>query len=177
VGRHSSRVKVFFLDRIGASWEVEKARVDEHQYVLIVDDDERVRFVLSRALRALEDGYRVETARSGEEALRKAKMRPYDIVITDIAMPGVDGVEVTEAIKDLYPDTVMIWITARGRQRFRADGNRLGVFRCLEKPIGIAEIRQVVVDAADHAESLKRASSKSDRSARETERHPGRGQP
>jgi DNA-binding NtrC family response regulator len=128
--------------------------VDEHQRILVVEDDERVRFVLSRALRTLGNGYRVETAGSGEEALRKAKARPYDIVITDIVMPGLDSVEVTGTIKGLHPGTVVIWITARGCQRFWVNGNRLDVFRCLEKPIGIEEIRQVVLDAAEHVESL-----------------------
>ena len=123
------------------------------QRVLIVDDDERVLFVLSRALRALEDGYHIETARSAEEALQKAQARPYDILITDIVMPGMDGVELTETTKKLYPDMIVIWITAHGRYRFQSDGTRLNVYRCLEKPIKIAEIRQVVIDAAEHTKS------------------------
>lgn len=126
--------------------------MDERQYVLIVDDDERVLFVLSRALRMLEDGYRVETARSGEEALEKARERPYDVLVTDIVMPGMDGLELTEAIRDLHPDTEVIWITAHGRHRFQPDGERLDVRRYLEKPIGIAEIRQAVTDVLEHGE-------------------------
>jgi YesN/AraC family two-component response regulator len=127
--------------------------MDEHQYILIVDDDERVLFVLSQALRALEDGYCVETAQSGEEALEKALVRPYDILITDIVMPGMNGVELTEAIEDLHPDTRVIWITAHGRHRFRADSVRLHVHQYLEKPIRVAEIRQAVLDVAKQAES------------------------
>jgi len=126
--------------------------MDKRQDILLVDDDERVLFVLSRALRALENGYRVETARSGEEALEKAQARFYNILITDIVMPGMDGVELTEAIKGLYPDTVVIWITAHGSQRFQSNGKRLHVYQCLEKPIPIADIRQAVVDAAKYAE-------------------------
>jgi len=121
--------------------------MDECRYVLIVDDDERVLFVLSRALRALEDGYRIETAQSGEEALEKARARPYDVLVTDILMPGMDGVELTGAIKDLHPDTEVIWITAHGSYRFQLDGKRLKVYRYLEKPIDINEIRQAVLDA------------------------------
>lgn len=127
--------------------------MDERQHILVVDDDERVLFVLNRALRALKNGYRVETARSGEEALEKAKARPYDILITDIVMSGMDGVELTEAIRDLRPDTVVIWITAHGRHRLQPNGKRLHVHQCLEKPIKIAEIRQAVVNAAEHVES------------------------
>jgi CheY-like chemotaxis protein len=68
-------------------------------------------------------------------------------------MPGMDGVALTEAIRDLYPDTVVIWITAHGRRRFQADGTRLDVDQCLEKPIRIAKIRQAVMDAIEQAET------------------------
>ncbi len=127
--------------------------MDEHQCILIVDDDERVRFVLNRALLGLQEGYHVETAQSGDEALQKATARPYDIVITDIVMPGLDGVDLTEAIKHLYPDTVVIWITAHGRYRFQSDERRLDIYQCLEKPIPVAKIRQVVVGATGQAKS------------------------
>jgi two-component system response regulator YesN len=136
----------------GTSGMMEEARMDERRHVLIVDDDERVLFVLSRALRTLENEYHVETAPSSEEALQKAKARRPDIVVTDIVMPGMDGVELTEVIKDLHPDTEVIWITAYGRHRLQPDGERLDVHQCLEKPIGIAEIRQAVADAAEHGE-------------------------
>jgi CheY-like chemotaxis protein len=125
--------------------------MSESWYILVVDDDEHVLLVLSRALHALEDGYCVETARSGEEALEKARVRPYDILITDIVMPGMSGVELTEAFKDLHPDTIVIWITAYGRRRFRANAERLHVDQCLEKPIRIAQIRQAVVSAVEQA--------------------------
>ena len=127
--------------------------MDKRRDVLLVDDDERVLFVLGRALRALEDGYRVETALSGGEALKRAQARFYDILITDIMMPGMDGVELTEAIRRLYPETVVIWITAHGCHRFQSNEKRLRVHRCLEKPIRIADIRQAVVDAAECAEN------------------------
>jgi DNA-binding NtrC family response regulator len=126
--------------------------MNELQYILIVDDDERVLFVLSQALQRLGGGYRVEAVRSGEEALEKAKVRPYDILITDIVMPGMDGVELTEAFEELHSDTTVIWITAHGSYRFQADSERLNVYRCLEKPIRIAEIRRAVVDATGRAE-------------------------
>jgi DNA-binding NtrC family response regulator len=66
-------------------------------------------------------------------------------------MPGMNGVELTDAINDLYPDTAVIWITAHGRHRFQSDERRLHVYQCLEKPIQIADIRRVVADAAERA--------------------------
>jgi DNA-binding NtrC family response regulator len=121
--------------------------------ILIVDDDDRVLFVLDRALRALGNGYAVETAQSGEEALEKAEAKPYDILVTDIVMPGMSGVELTESIKDRHPDTAVIWITAHGYQCFQTNGDRLHIHQCLEKPIRIAEIRQTVLDAAESVKS------------------------
>jgi DNA-binding NtrC family response regulator len=144
------------------SMAIEMVGSDKPWRVLVVDDDERVLFVLSRALRALGDGYRVETAQSGKEALRKAIARPYDIVITDIVMLDMDGIELARAIKNLHADTVVIWITAYSRHRFQSDRRRLHVYRCLEKPLGVVEIRQAVLDAAGHAESSKGAANDSD---------------
>jgi len=123
--------------------------MNNHQYVLVVDDDEHVLFVLRRALRILENGYRIEIARSGEEALQKAQKRPYHILITDILMPGMNGVELTRAIKELYPATTVIWITAHGRERFQSDEEQLSVYECLEKPIRIDAIRQAVLRVAE----------------------------
>jgi DNA-binding NtrC family response regulator len=123
----------------------------ECQYVLIVDDDARVLFILNRALRALEDGHRrIETAQSGQEALEKALAKFYVVVITDIVMPGISGVELTAAIRDVHSDTTVIWITAHGCRRFETEREQLGVYRCLEKPVEIAKIRQVVLDALEH---------------------------
>jgi DNA-binding NtrC family response regulator len=123
----------------------------ECQYILIVDDDARVLFVLNRALRALENGHRcIETAQSGQEALEKVLAKFYVVVITDIVMPGISGVELTAAIKDAHSDTMVIWITAHGCHRFETEREQLGIYRCLEKPVQIAEIRQVALDALEH---------------------------
>jgi DNA-binding NtrC family response regulator len=122
------------------------------QYVLIVDDDARVLFVLNRALLALGDGYCVETAQNSQEALQKARAKFYAVVITDVVMPGVSGVELTAALKALHSETAVIWITAHGCHRLQAEREQLGVYRCLEKPIRITEIRRVVLDAFEHSE-------------------------
>ena len=131
--------------------------MDEHRYVLIVDDDARVLFVLNRALRVLENGYCIETAQNGQEALEKAQAKFYDVVITDIVMPGMSGVELTEAIKDLHSNTEVVWITAHGCHRLQAEREQLGVYRCLEKPIRITQIRQVVLDVLEHQEKQSRS--------------------
>ena len=120
--------------------------MSEHR-ILVVDDDERVLFVLRRTLLAFQNGYEIVTAQDGREALNKAKESPFDLLITDLKMPGVDGVTLTQAIRDLNSDTVVVWITAYGCTRVSDEATRLSVHECLEKPLRIDEIRRVVREA------------------------------
>jgi DNA-binding NtrC family response regulator len=120
--------------------------------ILIVDDDERVLWVLHDALARMEDGYEVVTAQSGREALHEFGEQPFDLVITDLRMPGMDGVELTRAIRALDPGAAVIWITAYGSHEVRGETVRLAVYDCLDKPLEIAEIRQAVRNALQATE-------------------------
>jgi len=120
--------------------------------ILVVDDDERVLFVLHDILAGLGSQYEVVAAQSGYEALDKARKKPFDLLVADLRMPGLDGVELTEAVRTLSPSTVVIWITAYGSQETSAEAQRLGVYRCLDKPLEVAEIRQVAREALEAAE-------------------------
>jgi DNA-binding NtrC family response regulator len=111
--------------------------------ILIVDDEERILFVLEHALRKLTDGVEVETAGTGGEALRKARKRSFDLVISDLIMPDMDGVELTERIRDLSSECAVIWMTAYGCQSFQAEAERLGVYCCVEKPLEIQRFRDL----------------------------------
>ena len=126
---------------------VGKVRMDRCKHILVVDDDERVLFVLRRALMRLSDGYEIVTAQNGREALDEINARPFDLVITDLRMPGMDGVGLTEKIRALSSDTVVIWITAYGCHKVEAEAARLSVYECLEKPLKVTEIRRVVQEA------------------------------
>ncbi len=119
--------------------------------ILVVDDDERVLFVLHDILAGLGSQYEVVTAQSGYEALDKAREKPFDLLIADLRMPGMDGVELTEAVRALSPSTVVIWITAYGSQETSAEARRLGVYRCLDKPLEVTEIRQIAREALEAA--------------------------
>ncbi len=115
--------------------------------ILLVDDEERVLFVLSEGLAMLGEEYEIVTAGGGHEALDKIKERAFDLVITDIRMPDIDGLQFTEIIKALNPAAVVIWITAYDCYKMRGEADRLGVYQCLDKPLEIEEIRRTVREA------------------------------
>jgi len=115
--------------------------------ILIVDDEESVVFFLGENLAELGPGYHVETARSGEEALTKIAQQPFDLVITDLRMPGVDGLELLESIRATDPKTRLILMTAYGSDRVEAEARRLAVYRYITKPFKIEDL----VDAARQA--------------------------
>jgi len=116
--------------------------------ILVVDDDKRVLFVFYQALSKPDRGYEIETAQSGSEALEKAKARPFDLLITDLQMPGVDGPALTGAVKAHSPRTVVVWMTTYGcRGAVARQAKRLQVHRCLDKPVEVSEIRRVAEEA------------------------------
>jgi len=115
--------------------------------ILIVDDQELVRFVMERALDKLELNCCLESVSGGHEAFELIVEEPFDLVITDIRMPGGDGVELTERMRDRGLDTTVIWITAYGCGVYRDDIERLSVSRCVEKPLEVNLIREVVLRA------------------------------
>jgi CheY-like chemotaxis protein len=117
--------------------------------ILIVDDEQRVLFVLRHTVAGLGSGYEVVAMTEAARALDEITENPVDLVITDIFMGGMNGVELTEKVRTLMPDVPVIWITAHGCQRFRQQARDLRIFRCLNKPLEISEIRQVAREAME----------------------------
>ena len=92
--------------------------------VLIVDDEKNIRFSLSKALEKLE--VPVETADSGEEALGKLTQADYDLMLLDLRMPGMDGMEVLRQVSQQLPELKVIIITAYGSLDLAVEAMRLG---------------------------------------------------
>lgn len=134
----------------GTAVERSQVQAEMEKRILVVDDDEWVLFVLLHTLMALGSEYDVVTAKSGAEAWDKAQEQPFDLLITDLGMPAPDGVELTEMIRATSPETVVVWITAYGGPAIRPDCRRLDVYRCLEKPVEVAQIRRVARQALEH---------------------------
>ncbi len=100
--------------------------------ILVVDDEESVRTVLSQVLEG--DGFKVTAAATGEEALKLFKRRPFDLVIIDIVLPGMSGIEVLERIKRLYPAVQVIIITSHASLETAVRALRSGAYDYLFKP-------------------------------------------
>ncbi|MDH3195021.1 MAG: response regulator [Hyphomicrobiales bacterium] len=101
--------------------------------VLVVDDDPVVRKSFNRVLSG--KGYAVITAENGEEALRKLAEEKYDVVYTDIRMPGMDGLEVAEQVRARRPWTPVVIITGYGTEAAEARAEAAGVANFLHKPL------------------------------------------
>lgn len=125
----------------------------ELRRVLVVDDEESVLFVLNGALAKVGNEYSIESHRasSGEDAISKAQELDFDLLITDIRLPGMNGLQLTKHIRSLHPKIGVVWITAYGCEQLRENAERLGVRRCLDKPLEIAQIRQAAREALDEA--------------------------
>ncbi|MGD2048717.1 MAG: response regulator [Chloroflexota bacterium] len=118
-----------------------------HKRILIVDDDPKVLLILRTILDRMGDGYRIVAARDGTEAWELFDEDPFDLVVSDVKMPGIDGIELVEMIRAANTDTAVIWITAYGCHNLHTECKRLNVDHCLDKPLRIDEIRQVAMKA------------------------------
>ena len=113
--------------------------------VLVVDDDPAVRKSIDRVLTG--KGYAVITAENGEEALRKLNEEKYDLVYTDIRMPGMSGLEVAEQVKARKPWTPVVIITGYGTDAAQARAKAAGVSSFVHKPLSPEMIEDSARDA------------------------------
>jgi two-component system OmpR family response regulator len=114
--------------------------------VLLVDDE--AEFVSALAERLDLRGFEARTAISGEEALQKIDTSPPDLVLLDVLMPGMGGLEILKRIKKDHPLVQVILLTGRGTWE-GIQGTREGAYDCLMKPIQIEELIQVMTDAVE----------------------------
>lgn len=114
--------------------------------VLVVDDDRNVLFVLKEALAPIR-GCQVDTASDGREALDAWRRSPYDLLITDLSLPGLSGVDLTREIRSRGSRVPVVWVTAHGYDGLAEESAALGVSCCLDKPVGIEAIRTAVLGA------------------------------
>lgn len=111
---------------------------EERGGVLVADDDESVRSLLQRTLAGV--GYSVVTAADGQEALDKMSELKIEVVLLDIKMPGMSGIEVLKQLTAYYPDTCVIMVTAVGDAQTAVETMKLGAYDYIVKPFNPEEM-------------------------------------
>jgi DNA-binding response OmpR family regulator len=118
-----------------------------NQPILIVDDEKNIRLTLSQALETL--GTEIDTAANGQEAFTKLNEKEFGLILLDIRMPGMDGMEVLHRIREIRPDIRVIMITAYGTVESAVEAMKLGAVDFLQKPFDPEEIRELVQRVMD----------------------------
>jgi FixJ family two-component response regulator len=122
--------------------------------ILIVDDERNIRLTLSQCLESPD--VRIDTAKSGEEALVKLKEREFRVVLLDLRLPGMDGMEVLRKVHELRPDIRIVIITAHGTIDSAVEATRLGAVDFIMKPFVPQEIRNLVSRVMDKEKASER---------------------
>ncbi len=115
--------------------------------ILIVDDEFNSRTLLAQLFQ--EDGYSADTAENGKTALEVLRSTPFDILITDIRMPVMDGIELFHRAKEIYPHMPVILFTAYGTIEAAVKALKEGVFHYLEKPVNFDLLNHTVQQALE----------------------------
>ena len=117
--------------------------------ILIVEDEATIRRVLGKILTEENDSYEVEEAEDGLVGLEKITNFDYDLVLCDIKMPKMDGVEVLEAVKKIKPEIPMVMISGHGDMETAINTMRLGAFDYISKPPDLNRLLNTVRNALD----------------------------
>lgn len=120
-------------------------------YILLVDDDPGTAFFLGESLRELGPDCRVELAQSGPEALALLQAGPCDLLITDLRMPAMDGLELVRRVQATSPQTRFIVMTAYASAASQDEAGRLRVLRYMVKPFRVEELLEAAGQALHSA--------------------------
>ena len=112
--------------------------------VLIVDDEKRLAYSLGQALQLEFPECQVDTANSGEEALSSLADKSYDLIIADVRMPGVSGMELIKGVKYFDAEVPIILMTGYGSESIRLEAAALGVDHYIDKPFDLDELLSTV---------------------------------
>ncbi len=118
--------------------------------ILVVDDEHLIRWSLEQNLK--KQGYEVLTAGTGEEAVKIVREEQPDLVLLDIQLPGISGLEVLERVKEFEEDTIVIMVTAHGGLETAVTAMRLGAYDYINKPFNLDEMSIVIRKALETSE-------------------------
>ncbi len=121
--------------------------------ILVVDDDGSLRRVTQVQLE--QSGYQVSTAADGNEALTILQKTPQDLVITDLKMPGLSGMDLLEKIRTEYPEIIVIMVTAFGTVETAVEAMKAGAYDYITKPVNLDELKLIISRALAHQRLLE----------------------
>ncbi len=121
--------------------------------ILLVEDETVVREALRDWL--IEDGYDVDVAENGEEALKKIKEEEFGVIVLDLKLPGIDGLQVFEEAKELKPETRGVIITAYPSKETLEKAKGLGLLDYLSKPFKAEDLEKIINKALGELEGEK----------------------
>ena len=117
--------------------------------ILIIDDEKAIRKALSEILSA--EGYKTEEAPDGEEGLKKFRSKNYDVVLCDIKMPKLDGIEFLQKAGETNPDVPVIMISGHGNIERAVDAVKQGAFDYISKPPDLNRMLITIRNAMDRS--------------------------
>ena len=117
--------------------------------ILIIEDEAAIRRVLSKILAEENDSYKIEEAEDGQQGIEKIKENDFDLVLCDIKMPKMDGVEVLEEVKKIKPEIPFVMISGHGDLETAVQTMRLGAFDYISKPPDLNRLLNTVRNALD----------------------------
>ena len=128
----------------------QKKQVPVQQSILVIDDDETVRLLLRNILER--EGYRVLDAHEGYEGLKQFRENPTDLVITDLIMPGKEGIETIRDLRQEFPHVKIIAISGGGRispESYLRMAKGVGALRALSKPFDRLELLKAIKEVME----------------------------
>ena len=115
--------------------------------ILVVDDEPEICDLLQDFL--TQEGYQVFTAKNGQEAISLGSQNRFDLALLDIKMPGMDGIEAFQELKNVKKDMEVIILTGHGTLGTAKEAMRLGAYDYLTKPFDLALVKSVIREALD----------------------------
>jgi len=115
--------------------------------VLVVDDDAPIRDSLEKILKR--DGYAIQTAADGESALKIIRHQPVNLILADLRMPNMDGLQLLKAVKILSPEIEVVLMTAYGEVDIAVQAMQAGAYHFIQKPLKRSEILLTIARALE----------------------------
>lgn len=126
----------------------------ESYKILIVDDDELIVESFERVFEEYTTGFDIDKTTDSKKALELIEKKNYDLVITDLVMPDIDGIQVLQKVKELQPDSEVILITAYSSTSSALDAMHFGAFDYITKPLDLSELKMRITRAINKREAV-----------------------